>query len=246
MTDTVRTILQDSFEQIKVYAPGVALGAADGARGLSLLNQFLDELSNESLACYANIEQSFTLTIGKSVYTIGTGGFINQSRPLEITIGPGTAYLMDANNIRYGIDVVEQDQWNQIALLTESSNLPYLMFYDPQYPLGIINIFPVPSAANTVYFDSRLQLSDMPSLDTPFSLPPGYMSMIKNNLSVRLWSYYKQGIPDQWLLTQAMESLGKVKRTNIKQSESVYDAAIVSKASGGGYNIYSDTTGRPS
>jgi len=140
--DTVRSILQDALEQIKVYAPGVALGAADGARGQSLLNQMLDEWSNESLTCYANLEQNFPLQAGINSYTIGVGAVINQVRPLEIIKGPGAAYLVDTNGNRFGMDVIEQDQWNQIPLLTESSDLPYILFYDPQSPYGIINIYP--------------------------------------------------------------------------------------------------------
>ena len=242
---TARSILQDAFEQIKIYAPGVVINAADGARGLSLMNQFIDELSNQSLSCYANLEQSFPLQIGKNAYTIGTTispvPDVNATRPLVILTGPGAAYLMDSNNVRYGVDVIEQDQWNQIGLLTETSDLPNTLFYNPQFPLGILNIYPTPSAVTTLYFDARLQISDMANLDTAFSLPPGYSSMLKNNLSVRLWPYYKQGTPDAWLIDLSKETLATVKRTNIRQSPSPYDGAIVGKAAGV-YNIYQDST----
>lgn len=243
MSETARSITQDSLEQIKVYPPGVALDAADGNRGLRELNDMLDEWSNESLACYANVEQSFTLQIGKNSYTIGAGGDINLTRPLAINTGKGGAYLVDTNSNRYGMNVIEQDQWNQIGQLTKTSDLPDTLFYDPQYPLGIINIFPTPSAAYTVKLDSRLQLTDFATLDAAVNLPPGYKSAIKNNLTVRLWPFYKQGDPPGWLINLAQESLGKVKRTNIRQSPAVYDSAIVSKGTSS-YNIYLDTTNR--
>lgn len=245
MADTALSIMQDSLEQIKVYAPGVTLNAADSSRMLSCLNQMLDEWSNESLACFANIEQAIPLVPGKTQYTIGTSGGadIVAPRPIRILTGMGAAYLVDANANRFPVNVVEQDVWNTIGLLTVTSQLPDTLFYDPQFPLGVFNVFETPLIGYTMYVDSRLQLADMPTLTTAFSLPPGYMSAIKNNLSVRAWPYFRQGTPDAWLLELAASSLGKIKRSNIKLSPSPYDSAVVSKAQSS-YNIYSDNTNR--
>lgn len=91
-----------------------------------------------------------------------------------------------------------------------------------------------------MYFDARLQLADLASLNSPFSLPPGYRAAVKNNLCLALWPYYKQGDPTQILVTLATKSLGDVKRSNIKQSPAPYDSAIVSKAKSS-YNIFADT-----
>lgn len=238
-------MIQDVLESLKVYAPGVTVNAADSSRVLSCMNQMLDSWSNERLSCYANLEQSFTLIPGKGSYTIGTNGVpdINAVRPLSIASGLGAAYLIDMNNNRYGIDVIEQDQWNQIVLLTETSDLPNTLFYDPQYPWGIINIFPLPLVGYTVYFDARLQLQTLCDLSTRFTLPPGYMQAIKDNLVLQVWEYFKQGDPPAWRMEKAGRSLGNIKRTNIKQSPSVYDSATMSKA-GGTYNIYNDSRGR--
>jgi hypothetical protein len=232
---------------MKIYAPGIPISAADGARGLSEINQMLDEWSNETLMCIANVEQSFQLMIGKNSYSIGlyNNADINLPRPLLIFSGPGAARLTDTNNNRYEVDVVEQDVFNQIGLLTETSDIINTLFYDPQYPLGIINIFPTPSATYTVTFDSRLKLTKMPSLDVAFILPEGFASAIKNNLLIRLWSYYKQGDPTPQNKEDASRSLASIKRTNIKYSASPYDSAIVSKAQAG-YNIFNDTQGRGS
>ena len=243
MADSGLSVIQQALEKDKVYAPGVAINAADIARGLSLLNQMQESWSNEHLACFANLEQSFPLQVGVGSYTIGTGGVINKARPLEILPGPGHAYLVDVNANRFGMDVVTQEQWNQIGLLNQSSQLPTTLFYDPQYPLGIINIFPLPLIAYTVYFDSRLALVDLPTVQTNFSLPPGYITAIVDNLAIKLWPYYKQGDPPNWMIEEARLSLATIKRTNIKMTPSQYDSAIVSKASSS-YNIFSDSNNR--
>jgi len=240
---TALDIITASLQQTKVYAPGVPVSSSDAQAVLFELNLMLDEFSNETLAVFANVENSFTLVPGQIQYTIGAGGNINVTRPLALNAKPGSAYLVDANGNRFQMSIIEQDQYNQIGLLTQTSQLPDTIFYDPQYPLGIINIFPEPSIAYTVYFDSRLQLADMNSLTSVFSLPPGYLSMIRNNLSLRVWPLFKQGDPPGWLIEMARESKATVKRTNIKYSPSTMDVAIVSKAQSS-YNIYNDSTNR--
>lgn len=245
MADTALSVLQDVFEKAKIYAPGVTINTADTSRGLSVINKMLDSWSNERLACFANLEQSFPLVPGKRAYTIGTSGGadINAVRPLEILMGPGAAYLRDTNQNRYPVDVVNQDQWNLIGLLEQSSDLPDTLFYDPQFPLGIINIFAKPLQAFTLFFDARLQLQDMANLTQVFSLPPGYIQAIVDNATIKIWPYYKQGDPPARLIEEAKDSLAAIKRTNIKQSPAMYDAAVVSRAQGS-YNIYSDAANR--
>lgn len=245
MSDTALTLLQDSFEKLKIYPPGVTIGSADSARGLQCLNDMLDSWSNDTWTCFANVEQTFTLVPGVQSYTIGTSGGaqVQLTRPLEISNAPGTAYLVDSNQNRYPINVIEQDQWNSIGLLNTTSQLPDTMFYDPQFPLAIINIFPLPLTAYNIYFDSRLQLADLTALSSPFSLPPGYRSAIRDNLCLELWTYYKTGDPWAWLMKSAMDKLAVVKRTNMKQSPATYDSAVVSKGTAT-YNIYTDSVNR--
>lgn len=241
MADTALSIITDAFQQIKVYAPGVTLGDADAERGLVCMNEMLDEWSNTPYACFANLEQSFPLVSGKQAYTIGLTGSpdITATRPIAILTGMGAAYLVDTNANRYPVNVIQQDQWNTIGKLNTTSQLPDTLFYDPQFPLGILNVFPLPSSTYTMYFDARLQLANLSNLASTFSLPPGYRAAVKNNLCIRLWPYYKQGDPNALLIGLATQSLGDVKRSNIKLSPSPYDGAIVSKAKSA-YNIFTD------
>lgn len=245
MADTALTILKDAFMQMKLYAPGQTLLDADAEYGLNLMNEMLDEWSNTAYACFANLEQALPLVPGKQQYTIGPTGSpdIVAPRPIAILTGQGAAYLVDVNNNRYPVNVIEQDQWNTIGRLVNTSQLPDTLFYNPQFPLGILNVFPQPLIAYTLYFDARLQLANFTSLNASFSLPPGYKAAIKNNLVIRLWPAYKQGDPNALLIGLATQSLADVKRSNIKLSPSPYDSAVVSRARST-YNIYNDGNGR--
>lgn len=206
----------------------------------------VDQWSNESLMTYAILEQSGTLVPGQWQYTIGSGGNFNLTRPLRILNGDGTCYVMDNNGNRYNLEVVPRDRWNLIGNITQvTSNFPNTLFYDPQYPLGIINLYPVPNISWTLYFDSYLQLTDFSSLSATMSLPPGYQAAIQDCLAVELWRFFKPDtvpIP-QSTLAIAARSKGNVKRTNLRENIANYDPEIVSRANST-YNPYTDSQRR--
>ena len=239
---TVRDVVQSSLEEIGAYAPGETVTDADAERALDQLNKMLDLWSNESLACYAILEQTVTLTIGVASYTIGSGGAINLTRPLRILEGPGAAYIKDTNNNRYAVDVVPRDVWNQIGLLTATSNIPHTLFYDPQFPLGVINIFPVPLSAFGLYWDSYQQLARLATLDTAISFPPGYETAIQDNLAVRCGPFFKNAVVSTDAEQLAIQAKRSIKPANRRTNIAVYDKEIVSRASPT-YNIFRDKSG---
>jgi len=236
---TAQSLIQTAMELLGVYASGEVLSDADAERGLQVLNAMLDSWSNESLFCYAIQETSFPLVVGQAQYTLGPGGQINATRPLRLIEGPGAAYIQDTNLNNYPVAVIPRDKWNMIGLRTNTSNIPDTLFYDPQFPLGIINIFPVPLITYTVFFDAYLQISDFASLVTVMSLPRGYEAAIYNNLAIWLKPFFKDANIDPIIIELASLTKGTIKRNNIRSNVAVYDPEIVSRATPT-YNIYRD------
>lgn len=242
---TALDIINGAFNLLGTYDPSEQLTAADSQLGLTVLNDLLDSWSNESLTCYATQETSWTLVPGKQVYTIGPSGDINAIRPLRIIDTPGSAYIQDVNGNNYPVRVVTRDQWNQIgnrSPSTVTSNFPDTLFYDPQFPLGRINLNPTPSASYTAFVDTYLQLTDFVTLASAVSLPPGYNRALKGNLAIELKPYVADGQLDEALIAAARESKASIKRNNQRKLVSAFDSAIVSRA-GGSYNIYTDRAG---
>jgi hypothetical protein len=241
MAVTASDIITDALQWIGVQAPGETITDADAQRCLSNLNDMLDGWSNESLTCYAYVQQSAALQVGVQTYTIGTGGTFNMTRPLRLLKGPGAAYVLDTNNNKYQMNVVEQPEWNMIpnSGSTVTSNFPDTLFYDPQFPLGNMNFFPYPTIAYTAYWFSFLQLTDFATLATVVSLPPGYKDALQTNLGIRVWPYFKKGDPSGWQVKMAGDALGKIKRTNMRPNVAVYDPELFSRG-GNSYNIYTD------
>ena len=239
---TALDIISDSLSEARVYAPGETVSAADSALCLRLLNRMMDSWSNETLACFATLTQSGVLVPGSAAYNVGPGSTFQATRPINIADGQGAAYLQDNLGNNYPVDVVPQDVWNQIGNRTTTSNIPDTLFYDPQFPVAVLNLFPVPTIAYTLYWVATLQLQEFPNLTTVVSLPAGYEDALVHNLTIRLKPHFKGAQIDPVIIELASQTKAAVKRTNIKAVESSYDGVIVGKASGT-YNIYRDGRG---
>ena len=240
MAATALDLITDSFQKLGIYAPGDVISDADAQRALSVLNDMLDSWSNESLTCFEILEQSGTLQPGVAAYTVGSGGTFNVTRPLKLIDGPGSAYVQDNNANNYPIEVVPRSKWNMIGSRAVTSNIPSMLFYDPQFPLGIINIFPVPTQPWTLFWDSYQQLGSFTNLTTVISLPPGYKKAIQDTLAVELHPYFLTTQINPIILEAASKSKGNIKRTNMRPIVAIYDPEIVSRSSGS-YNIYRDS-----
>jgi hypothetical protein len=219
------------------------MSAADANAGLNVFNAMLDSWNGESLTAYAWQTLAFAMVANTSVYTIGPTGVWVAQRPTQIY----DAFITDANQLNYPLAILPQDKWNNIGMLTITSQIPTAIFYDPQYPNGIINIFPIPLLNYTITLDCELQIANFVSLTTAFSMPPGYLRAYTSNLSLELMANGWPCLLDEKQLTAlvsvASTSKGNIKRANIKEVLADYDAAIVSK-SYATYNIYSDSNPR--
>jgi hypothetical protein len=241
---TAGDICTKAVQMIGAYDASTPLSSADGQLLLDLLNTMLDNWSNLPLACYEILEQSAPLVPGQAVYTIGPGGNFNMTRPLKILTDPGTAYVQDSNGNNYDMRVVPRDKWNLYANRSDiiTSNFPNILFYDPQFPLGVINITPFPTIAYTMFWDSMLQLSQFASLTTSVNLPPGYFMALYTNLAELAHPFFMDGPINPAIPKWAAKSLGDVKRNNIRDNYAAYDPEIVSRANLQ-FNIYTDTAG---
>lgn len=240
---TALDVITDALQMLGVYGSGDTISSSDQSLCLQVLNDLLDVWSNESLAAFAILEQNFALTATKQSYTIGAGGDINATRPLKILEDPGTAFVRDANNNDFGLEVWPRDKWNTIAEKSVSGNIPQVLFYDPQYPLGVINLWPVPNIGGyTAYFDSYQQLGSFATVNTTVSFPPGYKRSIGLNLAIELKPYFIDGQLDPIIVARAAETKGILKRTNRRDIFAQYEGEITARPAGS-YNIYSDNYG---
>jgi hypothetical protein len=211
--------------------------AADASDALDTINSMLDSWSNEGLLSYAKFEATTTLGVNTSTYTIGPSSTaaINTTRPLDIV----QAYITDSTGNIFPVQILPQDKWNEIGQKQGiTSQIPDTLFYDPQFPLGIINIFPSPLLNYTLTVDSLIQQVQFSTLTHSISFPPGYERAIIYNAAVEISPLFALPLPAV-VMEQARESKGNVKRTNLREVISNYDPSVVSR-SYATYNIYRD------
>jgi GH24 family phage-related lysozyme (muramidase) len=236
-------IITDALVRMGVYGPGETITDADAERCLSILNDMLDSWSNESLTVFANLTQNFNTVAGVSAYTIGPGATWNGVRPLSISTDPGTVFLTDANLNVYQVDVVTQQQYNLATTGNVNSQTPDTLFYDPQFPFGVVNLFPTPAEVIAVTIVCTLALAGFANLYAALSLPPGYKDALQKCLLVEAWSTFKPDgtNPSQTQLALAMKAKGNVKRKNYRPRVSQVDPYIASRG-GSTYNIYTGSS----
>lgn len=237
---TVADILTASARTLGYLGRTEVMSAADATDGLACFNRLLDSWSNEFLMSYVILQRSFALTIGTQTYTIGTGGTINSTRPSNII----TAFVRDQNNIDYPMQVIPRQQWDDIISKTNNSQIPLYLFYDSQYPLGIINIFPVPLLAYTVFFNTSTDQVEYSNLTTSLSLPVGFERCFVLNLALDMQSAGFPCLLDDKafarLLENASEGKANIKRGNQKEYIAEFDPYLTINGNPT-YNIYSDS-----
>ena len=240
---TALELITTALQYLGVYAPGEDIEAADAATGLNRLNSMIDSWNNESLTTFYGLTQTGVIQAGKSSYTVGPGGDFDLPRPNGVAYGPGAAFLTDGNNNRYPVRVVPQSQWNMLwNLVSVTSNLPDTMFFDPQFPLAVINIYPTPNISGVALtWTSWAALMEFPDLTTDVEFPPGYKLAYETNLSVLLKPFFLNAQLDPDVRMAAADSKGNIKRANIRQSNALFDPEL-SRGQGRPYNIYSDTS----
>lgn len=240
---TASDILNGAAKSLGYLGRGEVLGAGDAVDALVCFNRMLDSWSNEKLMSFPVLERSFNMIAGQQQYTVGSGGYVNSARPWDII----QAFVRDFQGNDYPVKVIPRDQWNDIGAKYITSQIPDQLFYDPQYPLGIINIFPVPLIGYAIFFDSTLDQLDAASLTQAISLPVGYERAYVFNLALELMSFGFPCLLDDKamgrLTVNAMEAKGNIKRANIKEVRAGYDQSIVAR-SNATYNIYSDSATR--
>ena len=242
---TVSQMITRSGQTLGYLGRNEVLSAADANDGLSAYNSMLDSLAGENLASYAMQETAFTFIANQQSYTIGSGGYINATRPDNIL----QAFITDFNNINYPMTVLPQDRWNNIGNKQITSQIPTTIFYDSQYPLGTVNVFPIPLIAYTCTLNAILQQSTFSSLTQVMIQPPGYERMYILNGAIEMMT---AGFPCMLdakelaaLYDNASQAKANIKRKNQKEALAEYDPSIVSRGYAS-YNIYSDSNPRNS
>jgi hypothetical protein len=175
------------------------------------MNQMIDSWNTERLSVFSTQDQVFSWTPGFITRTLGpTGDFVG-NRP--ILIDDSTYFRDPASGISFGIKLINQQQYNGIAVKTVTSTYPQVMFVNMTYPNITMTVYPVPTKVLEWHIISVQELTTPALLSTPLAFPPGYLRAFKYNLACELAPEF--GVePSPTVQRVAMTSKRNLKRIN--------------------------------
>ncbi|MDH4183352.1 MAG: hypothetical protein OEV92_03955 [Nitrospinota bacterium] len=229
---TAQDIITASMRKIGVARRGMTPDAADIADGLAALNRMISAWALENLMAKARTLAGYPLVSGQYEYTIGTGGNFNATRPEEI-VG---AWVRDANGLDYPVEIIPREAYEGTSLKS-SPGRPYRLYYDPQYPLGIVKVWPAPQTIETIYLDQVVKLSEYATAATAVDLPPGYEDCLIYGLAVRLAPEYGITTPPE-VAFEAQKLKERIKERNHQTPPAMMDSAVMALGQGSRYNIF--------
>lgn len=203
--------INGALRLIGMLAEGETPSAETSADALFALNQMIDSWTAERLMIYATQDQTFSWPQGTISRTIGpTGDFVG-NRPVQLD---DSTYFRDASTgVSFGIKIINQQQYDGIAVKTVTSTYPQVIWLNMDMPNMSMYIYPVPTRAIEFHFISVEELSQPATLTTNLVFPPGYLRAFRFNLACEIATEF--GVePPRNVSRIAMTSKRSVKRIN--------------------------------
>jgi hypothetical protein len=211
MTTTAGDQINGALRLIGMLAEGETPSAATSQDALTALNQMIDSWNTERLSVFSTQDQVFSWAPGLISRTLGpTGDFVG-NRP--ILLDDSTYFRDPANGISFGIKIVNQQQYNGIAVKTVTSTYPQVIWVNMTYPDIEMYIYPVPTKVLEWHFISVEEITQPATLATSLVFPPGYLRAFRFNLACEIAAEF--GVePSRQVQRIAMSSKRDIKRIN--------------------------------
>ena len=231
---TANDQINGALRLIGQIAEGETPSAATSQDALMAMNQMLDSWSAERLSVFSTQDQTFTWTQGLISRTLGpTGDFVG-NRP--VLLDDATYFKDPTNGISFGIKIINQQQYDGIAVKTVTSTYPQVLWINMDMPNVSMYIYPVPTKALEWHFISVNELVEPATLATELVIPPGYLRAFRFNLACEIAAEF--GVePPPSVQRIAMSSKRNIKRINNPDDVMSLPYSIV--ATRQRFNIYS-------
>ena len=167
-------------------------------------------INTATLTMSANATQ--TLTSADTIQYTSPGNFAI-ARPLRVRAGYTRITSSGNTGLDYWWDVCSLDDYNEIGYKGVPGPWPYLVCYQPTFPLGTIWVYPNPQTAGQVFLWTDVILSEFTTPYQQISLPQGYNRALKKLLALELAPEYGK-TPGAELLRQANEARNLIKGLN--------------------------------
>ena len=181
---TAGDIINGSLRLLGVLAEGEVPSAETSQDALNAMNQMIQSWNTERLSTFSTQDQVFTWPAGLISRTLGPSGNFVGNRPILLD---DSTYFRDAStNVSYGIKIINQQQYDGIAVKTVTSTYPQVIWINMNFPDIEMYIYPVPTRPLEWHFISVDELTQPANLATDLFFPPGYLRAFRYNLACEL------------------------------------------------------------
>ena len=233
MTTSAGDQINGALRLIGMLAEGETPSAATSQDSLTALNQMIDSWNTERLSVFSTQDQVFTWPASIRSRTLGPSGDFVGNRP--ILVDDATYFRDAATNVSYGIKIINQQQYDGIAVKTVTSTYPQVLWINMSYPDIEMYVYPVPLRPLEWHFISVEELTQPATLATTLSFPPGYLRAFRFNLACEIAAEF--GVePSPQVSRIAMTSKRNIKRINNPDDVMAMPYGIVANRQR--YNIY--------
>jgi hypothetical protein len=237
-TYTAGEQINRALRLIGMLAEGETPSAATAQDSLMALNQMIDSWNTERLSVFSTIDQIVNWPVGSINETLGPSGSLvrlNGTAVRPVLVDDSTYFKDPGTGVSYGVKLINQQQYNGIAVKTVTSTFPQVVFVNMTYPNIDIFIYPRPTRLLEWHFISVEQLTQPANLSTDILFPPGYLRAFTYNLACEIAPEF--GVePSPQVQRIAMYSKRNLKRINNPDDVMSMPYAIV--ATRQRFNVY--------
>lgn len=179
-----REIVTAALRKIRVKRIGYDLTAEELQDGMEVLNTMLKGWSADDLAIPWRTRETLTLTSGTNPHTIGSGGDLNTTQPLDIH-----AMTITEGGVDYPVDLWTVDQFEREST-KDTSARPEYVYFERGSTLGNLYFDSTPASNYTMTLQSLKPLTPLTSADTSSTLPDEAERAVILNLAIELADEY--------------------------------------------------------
>jgi hypothetical protein len=216
---TIGDVITASLQDLGLVSASESPSADDSALALSRVNDWIDGLATQNLTVYTNARTTWTITSGKTSYTVGTGGDVSCTRPIAPTdilnIGYQDTSVSPVQEYLLGRPLTE-DGYAALTPKSLTATYPQYWYYNPTFAssLGTLTPWPVPTSSTlqgVIY--TPVPVTEFTGLTDTILLPPGYRRYYRTSLALELAPSFSV-VPSPGLQQIANEAATEVKRSN--------------------------------
>ena len=182
MAKVADKVMLRALRLLKAKEAGETLGADLQADGIELINEIFENWNTQYLMQDASEKITQALTAGDGSYTFGTSGD-NSTRPQIIT----KAFVRTTSNLDYPINIISSDQYSEIWDKTIQSSWPIYLYYRKEWPLGVVELWPLPDTAYTLHLEVMPSFPSISLGSDSIDLAPNYIKALEYELAY-MWA----------------------------------------------------------